>query len=132
MFYCEICDIFKNTFSYRTPPLLLLYYCKLHNNCLRMFLTIPLDCNLMPYLFQLNFVFFFRHIFFSRLIPSFFTQSERTQNSLMTTRQILDVFFILIFITIVIYSYAVMIIPQLWLYLFTLAYLYLFSLYTII
>ena len=122
----------RTPFLTEHPRLLLLYYCKLHNNCLRMFLTIPLDCNLMPYLFQLNFVFFFRHIFFSRLIPSFFTHSERTQNSLMTTRQILDVFFILIFITIVIYSYAVMIIPQLWLYLFTLAYLYLFSLYTII
>ena len=50
--------------------------------------------------------YFFRHIFFSSLISSFsfFTPSKRTQNSFTTTRQILDVFFILIFISIVIYS----------------------------
>ena len=38
---------------------------------LRILLTIPLDCNLIPCLFQLNFVFFRQLIFFSSLIPSF-------------------------------------------------------------
>ena len=37
---------------------LLLYHCKLHLYRLRILLTIPLDCNIIPCLFQLNFVFF--------------------------------------------------------------------------
>ena len=63
--------------------------------------------------------FFLRHIFFSSLNPSFsfFTPSEKTQNSLTTTRQNLDVFFMLIFISIVIYTSI-----------FTPSFLYLFTL----
>ena len=79
-------------------------------------LTSPLDCNIIPCLFQLNFVlFFFRYVFFSSLIPSFsiFTASKRIQNSFTTIRQVLDVFFILIFLS---YSY---------LQLFTVPYLHL-------
>ena len=63
--------------------------------------------------------FFLRHIFFSSLNPSFsfFTPSEKTQNSFTTTRQNLDVFFMLIFISIVIYTSI-----------FTPSFLYLFTL----
>ena len=66
--------------------------------------------------FSLMFSFFFRHIFFPSLIPSFslFTASNRTQNSI--TRQNFDVFFTLILISIVIYTS-----------LFTLNCLYLFT-----
>ena len=35
-----------------------LYHCKIHLYRLRIVLTIPLDCNIIPCLFQLNFVFF--------------------------------------------------------------------------
>ena len=38
---------------------------------LRIPLTTALDCNMIPCLFQLNFVFFLPLIFFSSLIPSF-------------------------------------------------------------
>ena len=47
------------------------YYCKMHLYRLRILITISLDCNMVPCLFQLNFVFFLRHIFFSSRIPSF-------------------------------------------------------------
>ena len=52
---------------------------------------------------------FYRHIFSSSLIPSFsfFTSSKRTQNSFTTIRYILDVLFILMFISIIIYTEAV-------------------------
>ena len=82
-------------------------------------------------LFQLILSSFFRHIFFSSLIPSFsfFTPSKRTQNSFTTTRKILDVLFILIFISMVIYT---SLFTLNCLYLCTLTYLYLCSLYTII
>ena len=73
---------------------------------------------------------FFPHIFFSSVIPSFlfFTPSKITQNSFTTRRQILDVLFLLIFISIVIYtSFFTLNL----LYLFTITYLYLYSLYTI-
>ena len=76
------------------------YHCKMHLYCPKILLTILL-CNLIPLLnFQLNFVFFYRHIFFSSLIPSFsfFTPSKRTQNPFTTIRHVLHVFFILIFI----------------------------------
>ena len=74
------------------------YHCKMHLYYLKILLTIPL-CNMIPCLL-------YRHIFFFSLIPSFsfFTPSKRTQNSFTTSRQILDVLFILIFISIVIYT----------------------------
>ena len=34
------------------------YHRKIHFNCLKILLTIPLDCNMIPCLLQLNFVFF--------------------------------------------------------------------------
>ena len=77
------------------------YHCKMHLCCLKILLTVPL-CNMISCLFQLIFLSsFYRHIFFSSLIPSFsfFTSSKRTQNSFPTTRHILDVLFILIFIS---------------------------------
>ena len=79
------------------------YHCKMHLYYLSILPRIPLDCNMILCLFQLNFVFFliFWHIFFSSVTPSFsfFTPSKRTQNSFTTSRQILDVLFILIFIS---------------------------------
>ena len=59
------------------------YHCETHLYRLRILLTIPLDCNMIPCLFQLSFVFFLRLIFFSSLIPSFpfFMPCKRTQNS---------------------------------------------------
>ena len=139
MFSCEICEIFKNTYFEEHYERLLLYFhynshyhfpyhhfhshCKMHLYCLRILLPSPLDSNVVPYQFQINFVFFFQHTFFSSLIPSFlfFTPSKRTQNLFMTTRQILDVFFILIFISIVIYTFLITLNC---LYLFTRTYLY--------
>ena len=74
------------------------YHCKMHLYRLRILLTIPLDCNMVPWLFW--------HIFVSSLIPNFllFMHSKRTQNSFMTTRHFLDVLFILILISIGIYN----------------------------
>ena len=91
------------------------YPCKMHFYRLRILLTIPLDLNMIPWLLW--------HMFFSSLILSFlfFMNSKRTQKSLTTTRQILEVIIILIFISIFIYTS-----------LFTLTYLYLCSLYAII
>ena len=47
------------------------YHCKIHLYHLRILWTIPLDCNMIPYLSQLNFVFFLLLMFFSSHIPSF-------------------------------------------------------------
>ena len=41
------------------------YHCKMHLYCLGIFLTIPLDFNMIPCLFHLNFVFFLVAYFFS-------------------------------------------------------------------
>ena len=136
MLSCEICEIFKNIYFEEHLIKLLLYFhynshhhyhyhyfhyhCKMHLYRQIILSIIPLDCNMIPCLFQLNFFSFFWHVFFSSLISSFlfFKPSKRTQNLCMTTRQISNVLFILIFISIVI--------------LFTLTCLYLCSLCTII
>ena len=72
---------------------------------LKSLLIIPL-CNMIPCLFQLILSSFYRHILFSSLVPSFlfFTRSKRTQNWFATIRHTLDVLFIFIFISIVIYT----------------------------
>ena len=70
---------------------------------LRILLTILLDCNMIPMIL-------------------FFMPSKRTQNWFATTRQILDVLFILIFISTYIYTYFLILT---YIYLFIL----LFSLY---
>ena len=102
----------------------------MHLYCLKILLTISL-CNSIPCLFQLNFVFFFFwHIFFSGLIPSFlfFMPSKRAQNLFTTLRHILDAFFILVkFISIVTYTVYTSLLTLTCLYLFTLTYLYLCS-----
>ena len=48
-----------------------LYHRKMHLYRLKILLTIPLDWNIIPCLFQLNLSSFFPHIFFFSLIPSF-------------------------------------------------------------
>ena len=87
------------------------YHCKMHLCRQRILPTILLDC-----LLQLNFVFFLAVYIILQSYSKFFTPSKKTQNSLTTNRQNLDVFFILIFISIVIYTS-----------LFTLNCLYLFT-----
>ena len=86
-------------------------YCKIHLYCIRIILTVPLDCNIIPFLFLLNFVCFLpTYIFlqsYSKLYV--FAPSERTQNSLTTIRHIFEFFFIytynyLHFIPIIIYT----------------------------
>ena len=114
MHFCEICEHFKRPTWKNICERLLLYFhynsrhdyhhhhfhyhCKMQLYRLRIILTIPLDCCMIPCLFQLNFVFFL----LPHVIPSFslFTPCKRTQNSFTTSRQILDVFFILIFISV--------------------------------
>ena len=82
------------------------YHQKMHFYRLIMLLTIPLICHMIPCLFQLNFVFFLPEYILSSLIPSywFFMHSKQFQNSFATTRQILPVLLLLIFIFIVIYT----------------------------
>ena len=131
VFFCEICKIFKNTFSYRTLRWLLLYHCKWNLYRLRILLTSLLDWSIIPCLFQVNFVFFFFwHVFFSSLIPSFsfFTPSKRIRNSFTTIRQVLDVFLYTCSCKLFIAIYSSLFTFN-WLYLFTLAYLYFCSLY---
>ena len=98
---CAICGIFKNTylgehlqttasryFQYNSHHHYHYHHFQYHRKMhlylyrLKIFLTIPLECNRIPCLFQLDFVFFLPLIFFSSLIPSFpfFTPSRRTQN----------------------------------------------------
>ena len=102
------------------------YHCLMLLCRLRILLTIPLNCNIVIYLFQINFVFFLWHVFFSSIIPrfSFFTSSKRTQNLFATIRKILDVLFLLLFISIFIYIYlSILIYTYLFLLLFFLYYL---------
>ena len=101
------------------------YHRNIHFYRLRILLTSPFVCNMIPCLFQLSFIFFLPAYIFPSF--SFFTPSNRTQNSFTTTRQILDV--LLIFIFIVFYS---SLFTFTCLYLFTHTYLYLCFLYTVI
>ena len=97
------------------------YHCKMHLYCLRLLLTIPSDCSMIPFLFQLNFIFFLPTYIFGSLI-----QASRFLRPVKRTTQILDVLFILI--SIVIYT---SLFTLNCFYLFTLTYLYLCPLYTI-
>ena len=98
------------------------YHRKIHLYCLSILLTIPLNCNMIPCLFQLNFVLFLPAHIFSSLIPSFsfFTPSKMTQDSFTTTRQILDVLSILI--SIVTYNLPTLIYTYLFILTFSLYY----------
>ena len=80
-------------------------HCKIHLYCLRIILIIPLDCNIIPCLFPLNFVCFLLTYIFLQFISSFTfcTPIERTQNSLTTIRHIFEFFFIYTYIYI--YNY---------------------------
>ena len=145
--FCEICELFKNTYfeehlrktassakdCFHIFIIILIIIITIITftiviKCtfiIRILLPILLDCK-MKCLFQSS---FFRFLFFSSVIPSFslFTPSQRTQNSFTISRQVLDVLFILIFISIVIYTSLFTLTD---LYLFTLTYLYLRFLYT--
>ena len=57
-FFVKFAKFLRTSFLTEHFRLLLLYHYELHLNCLRILLTIPLDCNIIPCLFQLNFVFF--------------------------------------------------------------------------
>ena len=82
------------------------FHCKMHLYCLKILLTIPLYSNMIPCLFQLNFVFCFPTHIFSSSIPSFsfFTPSKITQEFVYDHQTNLDIIFILIFLSIVIYT----------------------------
>ena len=101
MFFCEVCKFLRTPFLAEHFRRLLLYHSKLNLYYLRTLLTNPIDCNSIPCLFQLNFVFFLLACILTILIPSFsfFTLSKRIQNLFTTTRKILDVFFILLFLS---------------------------------
>ena len=120
----NICEWLLSYFHYNSHHHHFHYHCKMHLYHLRILLPILLNCSMIPCLFQIILSSFFWHIFCSSVIPSFslFTLSKRTQNSFTTSRQILDVPFILIFISIVIYTYLRILIST---YLFIL----IFSLY---
>ena len=97
VFIEELVKLFCNSYWQNTPVTATVHYfhynshhhCKMHLDCLKILLTIPL-CNMIPCLLH-------RHIFFFSLIPSFllFTPSKRAQNLFTTIRHILDVLFIL-------------------------------------
>ena len=83
------------------------YHCKMHLCYLKILLTAPL-CNMIPCLLQLILSSFYRHIFFSSLIPSFsfFTRTKGLRIHLRPSNS-LDLLFMLIFISIVVYTEAV-------------------------
>ena len=104
---CErllLCFHFNSHHHYRYHHLH--YHCKMHLYCLRIFLTIPLDCNVIPCLFPLNFFVFLLVYDFLWSYSKFsvFMIIKSIQNWFKTIRQILDALFILIFISAVIYT----------------------------
>ena len=80
-FLCEICKILRTSFFTEHPRWLLLYHCKLHLYRLRILLTIPLDCNIIPCLFQLNFVFFLPAYIFLQSYSELFVFYTQQKNS---------------------------------------------------
>ena len=78
----------------------------MHLYCLRILLSIPLDCNMISCLFQLNFVFFLRaYIFLTCYSKLFvFSPDKRTQNWFKTNRQIFYTF-IYTYLLLFIYTY---------------------------
>ena len=66
---------------------LLLYSCKLHLYRLRILQTIPLDCNIIPCLFQLIFVFFFRYICLRSSCQEVFCEKGVLRNFTKSTRK---------------------------------------------
>ena len=48
------------------------YHCEMQVYRRRIYLTIPLDCNMIPCLFQLNFIFFLPAYIFVQSYPKFF------------------------------------------------------------
>ena len=119
----RIQNSFTTTIQILDVRVILIFVSILRLYCLRIFLAIPIDCNMIPYLFQINFVFILPVPIFlysySKLFV--FKPSKRTQDSFTTIIQILDVLFIFIFISIVIYT---TLFTLTCLYLFTLTYLY--------
>ena len=58
-----------------------LYHSKIHLYRLRILLTIPLDCNIIPCLFQLNFVFFLRAYIFLQSYSELFVFYAQQKDS---------------------------------------------------
>ena len=73
VFSCEMCQIFKNNFSYSAPRWLLLYHWKMHLYRLIILLNIHIDCNMIPCLIEPDFVFFLPAYIFSSI---FFVSSD--------------------------------------------------------
>ena len=115
MHFCEICEHFKRPTWKNICERLLLYFhynsrhdyhhhhfhyhCKMQLYRLRIILTIPLDCCMIPCLFQLNFVFFFCHMLFQAFRFLRPVKGLRIRLRLPDKFVSFDVFFILIFVS---------------------------------
>ena len=122
----NICERLLLHFQYNSHHYFLYHHFhhsqKMHLYLLRILLTIAVDCNMIPSLFKLNFAFFL-------LAYIFLWSFSRIHNLLSTNRPILEVFFKLVFISVII---STSLFTLNCLYLFTLTYLCLYALYTII
>ena len=84
-------------------------HCKIHLHCLRILLTIPLNCNMIPRLFPLNFVCFLPKCIFLQSYSRLYTFLRPVKGLRIRLRPS-DIFsnfslFILIFISIIIYTF---------------------------
>ena len=108
------------------------YHWQMHFYRLRMLLTIPLVCNMIPCLLQLHFVyilsFFFWYLFFSSVIPRFWFLRP-AKGLRITLRRNLDVLLILIFIFVVIYASLFTLLAYTYLHLLMDAYVFFIQLY---
>ena len=117
MFSYEFCEIFKNIckrlllyFHYNSHHHYhyhhFHYHCKMHLYCLRILFTIPLDCYMIPCLFQLNIVFSFGIYFSIVLIQAFcFLPTIEGLRICLRPPDKYDALFLLIFTSIYIYIY---------------------------
>ena len=76
----ELVKLFCSNYWKNSPEFAAVYYfhynshhhyhnhCKMHLYCLKVLLTSPLYCNMIPCLFKRNFVFFFAGIYFSLVL----------------------------------------------------------------
>ena len=104
----------------------------MHFYRLRMLLTIPLVCKMIPCLLRLHFVYilfsFFWHLFFSSVVPRFWFLRP-VKGPRITLRPNLDVLLILIFIFVIIYTSLFTLLAYTYLHLFMDTYAFFIQLY---